>query len=213
MEMSRSVCILIPASRYISNTIITSFGFSISAAQELGFGVSFFVSDLGGFDNAREKLLSDALALNPVPMYLLWLDTDIRLTEEQAKKLMEFMETHPEADAASGLYFNQTLYRPVCMRRVEGKLCTFCPGESEPVEIDAAGMGCMIIRTRSIIEKLLPSKGENRLFLYDLEKQVGEDTYFCNLMEKAGMKLYVVPDACPLHYGGYVGRKHFEKLF
>jgi hypothetical protein len=80
---------------------------------------------------------------------------------------------------------------------------------SGPFQADAAGMGCMAIRTRSIREKLMPSlRDGKRLFWFG---SLSEDMNFCLLMKEAGLQLFILPDVVVPHIGGAVGRWHHDK--
>lgn len=209
MEYAKGVCILIPTAKSIPAKFILSFGNAFSAALRMGMQANFAVSDLPQIDRGRQRLLSLAIEKPPLPEYLFWLDTDIVLEEGQAGKLLAFMEAHPEAGAVSGLYFKKLDYEPVCAKETGGELRPFMPEGNEPQEIDAAGMGCMVVRTQPVVERLLPLAGEAGAFVYGKN---GEDAHFCSLMKKTGMRLFVLPEVSVLHLGGAVGRQHYEKL-
>jgi hypothetical protein len=176
-----------------------------------------FVNEAVPLEKSRERLFSDALSMKPELSYMLWLDADMLVNTGHISRLIDFMESHPEADAATALYFRKSTFEPLCYRRLAGgegpkvPLEPFMPEGSGPMEIDAAGLGCMLIRTRSVKEKLLPSLGgKKKIFWFDPEGH-SEDINFCLLMKNAGMRLFVLPEVSVPHAGGFVTRWHYEK--
>jgi len=214
----KGVAVLIPVSDTIPGMFVSSAIKAYTAVLKAGRNAFFSIIDTMPLDRARELLCNDALSLEPELEYILWLDADMHVEERHIAALMGYLESHPEFDVASALYFSKLLYEPVCYKRQPGtentrpsKYKRFMPPTQEPTEADAVGMGCMLIRTRALKEKLLASLPEpRRLFWFDYLGN-SEDLNFCNLMQNAGMRIAVLPEVAVQHYGGMVGRWHYEQ--
>ena len=191
-----------------------------------GWGVGCFSTDACGIDVAREtifrQIMEDKTLLESgsAPDYLLWLDTDIIATHPQIEKMFDFMESHPDADAASALYMKKAGNLPVVFNATPDENCPphfyrFTQSYEIPEKeglADGVGFGCIILRVGSLRSKLLPKYSERRLFWFDTRKNLleakyvnGEDLNFCGLMKSVGMKLYLLSDIKVGHYGAVVG--------
>ena len=191
-----------------------------------GWGIGCFSSDACGIDVARETIFRQVMEDKPLlesgagPDYLLWLDTDIIVSHDQIDKMLDFMESNPNADAASALYLKKVGNIPVIFDAEPDETCPphfyrFKQAYKIPDKtglIDGVGFGCIILRVDSLRNKLLPKYSDRRLFWFDTRKNLleakyvnGEDLNFCGLMKSAGMKLYLLPDIKVGHYGAVVG--------
>lgn len=213
----KGAAVLIPVSDTIPGMFVSSAIKAYTAILKAGGTAFFSIMDTVPLDRARELLCNDALSLEPELEYVLWLDADMHVEESHVSELMDYLQSHPEADVASALYFSKLRHEPVCYKKQpdaapnERKYMRFMPPTSDPTEVDAVGMGCMLIRTRSLKEKLLPSLPEpKRLFWFDYMGN-SEDLNFCSLMQSAGMCIFVLPGVVVQHYGGMVGRWHYEQ--
>ena len=216
-EAKRGVAILVPVSDSVPGLFVHAFANAYVSIISKGLALTTFVNEAVPLEKSRERLFSDALSMEPELSYILWLDADMLVNSGHVGKLIDFMDSHPEADAATALYFRKSTYEPLCYRRLakggETKvpLESFMPEGSEAAEVDAAGLGCMLIRTRSVKEKLLPSlQGRKRIFWFDPDGH-SEDINFCLLMRNAGMRLFALPEVSVPHAGGFVSRWHYEK--
>ncbi|OGC14691.1 hypothetical protein A3J90_05200 [candidate division WOR-1 bacterium RIFOXYC2_FULL_37_10] len=76
---------------------------------------------------------------------------------------------------------------------------------NEPVEISFAIGACLLLR-REVMDKI--GYLDEKLFFYN------DDLDYCIRIKKAGYKIYFVPSAKIMHYGGYSSKRSFNrKLF
>ncbi len=213
VQDKNGIALLVPVGQSIPGLFLASFGKALAAAISRGIATTFFVADKAPLEAARQMLLADALSLSPPIRYLLWMDADMKLDERHVLGLYDFLESHPEADAASALYFRKEGFEPVCFTgpfEEQGKkfMRFFMPPTQEPAPVSAAGLGCMMIRTSSLSEKLVKGDTKKKLFWFD---NFSEDINFCLAMKEAGMRLFVLPSLVVAHMGGSVTGWHYAK--
>jgi len=202
----KGIVICIPVSDTIPGMFLSSFAKVFASLSSTGWAVALSITDVLPLDRAREMLCNDALSMDPELKYILWLDADMFVNQAHISKLITHIENHPDVDVVSALYFTKSRFEPTCYRKTPDKpeYKRFMPPTKEPTEIDAVGFGCMIVRTRALKEKLLPTLDEpKRLFFFEYMGK-GEDINFCSMMQKAGMKMIVLPDVVVPHQGGFV---------
>jgi GT2 family glycosyltransferase len=175
-----------------------------------GYKFMFIATDMVPLDKAREFLFRSALSSGRNLKYTLWLDTDMFVSGEQISALIDYLESHQDVAAVSALYFKKVSFDPVCFRKVvENSIESyppFCPPTSEPTEVDATGLGCMLVRTSFMKENLASHK---KVFWFD---EYPEDINFCIQIRQAGGKIVVLPNIVVPHQGGYVTDAHYNKL-
>jgi len=71
-----------------------------------------------------------------------------------------------------------------------------------PIEIDFAIGACLLVR-RPVIDKV--GILDENLFFYN------DDLDWCMRIRKAGFKIYYIPDAEVVHYGGYSSKRVFNR--
>lgn len=205
----KMVAILVPVSDSIPGMFLPRCIRAFKSILQMGWPAIFLTSDRVPLDQARQELLEQALSAQPVPTYLLWLDTDMMVDETHIQGLIRYLETEPSADVASALYFKKLTFEPVCFKNQGNTAKSFMPPSDEPTDVDAAGMGCMLIRASAISQKLLPTLEEpKRMFWFDSNS---EDVNFCHLLQKAGIRITVLPSIVVPHQGGHVSRWHHDK--
>lgn len=155
----------------------------------------------------RGRMEMTASFLKTDHTHMMWLDADIDFTPEDVAKLWNL-----DADIAVGVY---------CMKKRDeqwyaawkgGKLVKDLDQFREPIEVDYAGTGFMMI-TRSVIEKLSRDAekfdGANgevpALYMTPIIDRClrSEDYYFCEIARKAGYKIMMEPSVRLGHWGVY----------
>ncbi|VVB57889.1 Uncharacterised protein [Candidatus Anstonella stagnisolia] len=210
--------VLVPVGRYIPGKFVQSFSL-VCAAIEARMPLATSVSDALPLEKAREALLREALLMHPKVSYALWLDSDMLAEPSHINAMLDYAQAHPEADVVSALYFNRLSLKPVAYRQLEpnGKIGTplaeIEPEGNAPAGVDAAGMGCMLVRLRSIKEKVLPlmeKEGRRKFFWFEPDGH-SEDVNFCLLMRRAGLRIMLLQDVVVPHYGASVTRLEYEQ--
>jgi len=198
--------ILIPTSDSIPGMFLASFARIYSSLVSRGFVLVFLSSDKVPLNQARDQLLLSALNSQPLK-YVIWLDTDMKVDENHVLKLIDFAEKMPDVDVVSALYFKKMHFDPVCFKKTENGIRPYMPKTEMPEEVDAVGMGCVVMKTASLKKALY---GKTRFFWFD-EKN-SEDVNFCELLRENGLKIFVLPSVVVPHQGGFVGKEHYLKL-
>jgi len=136
--------------------------------------------------------------------YMMWLDADIEFTPEDVAKLWNL-----DADIAVGVYRMKTEDSKFAAW-VDGKLVTDLDQFKEPIEVDYAGTGFMLIK-RQVLENLSKKveKYENEcpdipaLYMTPIDDGIllSEDYYFCKLARENGYKVMMDPSVRLSHWG------------
>jgi len=131
--------------------------------------------------------------------YLLFLDSDIVFPPNIVDLLMKH-----DKDFVSALYFTRKKIKPMHRILKNGEYVS--PDEVKPnelIEADAIGLGCCLIK-RSVIEKVSGQNKNKPLFNMKLKNRtefIGEDLFFCDLVQKAGFKIFVDTGLLVGHFG------------
>ncbi len=208
------ICLLIPVSDSIPGMFLPVFSGIEAEIVKRGGNYLFLTTDMVPLDKAREFLLRTAVTVVPEPNYILWLDADMFVKQGQVSALLDYMESNGDVAAVSALYFKKVSFDPVCFRHIieNGieEYRSFYPPGVEPTEVDAAGLGCMLMRTDFIKRHLGGYIERNsKLFWFD---EYPEDINFCSLVQKEGGRIVVLPNVVVPHHGGYVSESHYKKL-
>lgn len=154
--------------------------------------------------------------------YLLLLNPDTVVLPGAIDTLVQFLEENPQAGICGPKVLNRdgTLQRP-CRRGIARPWAAFSYfsglwkvfprskffggyllnylDEDATHEVDGVSGSCMLIRRR-LIEEI--GYLDERYFAYQ------EDADYCFQAQKAGWKIYYVPAAKIIHYGGQGGSRH-----
>jgi len=171
-----------------------------------------------GFAKANNQAIKKA-----VGKYILLLNPDTVILDEGLKELLKFMNEHPEAGACGPLILNSdgtiqrqckrsfpnfwnsfTYYsglwklfpRSKWWRKNFGRYFLLDKPDDKICEVDQLSGAAMIVR-KSILEKV-GLMNEDYIMYWD-------DTDWCFRIKKAGWKIYYVPLAKIIHYGGAGG--------
>lgn len=153
--------------------------------------------------------------------FLMQLNPDTVVIQGALDNLVQFMEKHPEAgicgpkvlnrDGSLQLQCRRGEPRPLAVlsyflglsrifprsRLFGGYLLNYL-SENEVHEVPGVSGSCMLIR-REVIDQI--GYLDERYFAYQ------EDTDYCLRARKAGWKIYYVPEAVVIHYGGQGGSR------
>src|SRR3989338_9966148 len=143
--------------------------------------------------------------------YIMWIDSDIIFEPEQFKLLLDQMESDKKIHILSGLYFHESERRFVAVKQWNSTyykkhqshlflLEKDVKGKNQPIKVDYAGMGFMLIR-KGVFERL-DYPWFNPLDLNtgpDQKSFSREDAAFCLKAKKAGINTYVDPETIVGH--------------
>jgi len=173
-----------------------------------------FETENKGFAFANNRALKQVQS-----KYILLLNPDTILVDDVLNKLVEFMNLHPNVGICGPKLLNKDgTFQPQCKRgfptpivvlsyflklhllfpknKIFGKYLLTYLNPDLINEVDSVSGACMLMR-----KEALDSVGflDENFFMY------GEDIDLCYRVKKLGWKIYYIPDALVMHYGGHGG--------
>jgi hypothetical protein len=157
--------------------------------------------------SARQELL-DRLLKRDIS-HVLWIDTDMRFPRDSVMRLLAHKK-----DVVGINYCQRGLpYEFVAIKRVgweegdKGEKLQTLESSTGLEEAAAIGFGMVLMRA-DVLRRVLPSLDEEPWFWFEWMKgrrQVGEDVYFCNLLKRKGVQIFVDHDLSKVcqHIGEY----------
>lgn len=174
-------------------------------SQDFYYGVNVITNE-SAVHRARNKCVQTFLATDFE--YLMFIDGDIEFTPDDVGKLLNL-----NTDIAVGVYPMKKKGAPYAAW-VEGKLVDSLDVYSEPVSVDYAGTGFMLIKRR-VFEKIRErwpeltykdDKGDNyQWFDWPIvdDVELSEDYSFCQKWRDLGGEVVMDPSIRLKHYGVY----------
>jgi cellulose synthase/poly-beta-1,6-N-acetylglucosamine synthase-like glycosyltransferase len=148
------------------------------------FNVNFVAGTL--IADQRQKLVM--MAIKQGADYILFLDSDMRFPSY----LLERMLAHDKDIVACNYATRRLPVKTVAFSDFAELKCIYSLDKTGLEEVDAVGMGAMLIKTE--IFKKLPLPWFSISYLPSGNMYIGEDIYFCKLAQANGMKVYVDHD-------------------
>lgn len=173
--------------------------------------------DNAGFARANNQAIRESQG-----RYVLLLNPDTKVRPGALKALIRFMDAHPDAGAAGSRLLNPngTLQRsahplPTLSRELWRlfHLDVLWPyscyrmdrwDENEPREVGVAKGACLILRREALAQVGLLDES---YFIYS------EEVDLCYRLRQAGWRVYWVPQAVVVHYGGQSTRQVAAEMF
>ena len=185
----KNIAICVPARDEVStgfahDLAIMSARFYGNAPSGTLFNVNFVAGTL--IADQRQKLVM--MAIKQGADYILFLDSDMRFPSY----LLERMLAHDKDIVACNYATRRLPVKTVAFSDFAELKCIYSLGKTGLEEIDAVGMGAMLIKTE--IFKKLPLPWFSISYLPSGNMYIGEDIYFCKLAQANGMKVYVDHD-------------------
>lgn len=159
--------------------------------------------------SARQQLAEKAMDVGAD--YVLWLDDDMRFPKDLAIRLLARNE------AIVGVNYSTRKGAPcefTAISRITGddgtpsKRCETLNDSTGLEPVEAIGFGAVLIRADVFRALHDPNGPDGPWFWYrwmpELNQQVGEDVYFCELVRKAGFTIYVDHDLS--HEVAHIGK-------
>lgn len=169
-----------------------------------------------GFGKANNQALKIAAG-----DYLLMINPDTVISEDTLEKMISFFKEHPDAGLAGCKILNPDgTLQLACRRSFPGPWTSFCKvtglsnlfpksklfarynltylDENQTYEVDAVS-GSFMMMTKDAYSKV--GGFDEQFFMY------GEDLDLCYRVQKAGLKVYYVPDTQIIHYKGESTRR------
>jgi len=185
----KNIAICVPARDEVStgfahDLAIMSARFYGNAPSGTLFNVNFVAGTL--IADQRQKLVM--MAIKQGADYILFLDSDMRFPSY----LLERMLAHDKDIVACNYATRRLPVKTVAFSDFAELKCIYSSDKNGLEEVDAIGMGAMLIKTE--IFKKLPLPWFSISYLPSGNMYIGEDIYFCKLAQANGMKVYVDHD-------------------
>lgn len=185
----KNIAICVPARDEVStgfahDLAIMSARFYGNAQAGTSFNVNFVAGTL--IADQRQKLVM--MAIKQGADYILFLDSDMRFPSY----LLERMLAHDKDIVACNYATRRLPVKTVAFSDFAELKCIYSLDKNGLEEVDAVGMGAMLIKTE--IFKKLPLPWFSISYLPSGNMYIGEDIYFCKLAQANGMKVYVDHD-------------------
>ena len=167
--------------------------FSYAAAPEgTEIGIKFIEGTY--VHSARQQLLENCLEEGWD--YVLWLDSDMTFPPDTLAHLIGRDKAVVGANYSTrGLPADFVAIKKTDEKEGEvGQKCVTGPHSTGLEEVDAIGFGCVLLDLNKIRDAL--PEGE-QWFWYEITEKgahMGEDVYFCRLLRRAGIPIYVDHD-------------------
>jgi hypothetical protein len=121
--------------------------------------------------------------------YVLFLDADMRFPADTFWKL----QRHGKDIVAANYATRRIPVKTVAFSDVASRECVYTDKDSQGLqEVEAVGMGCMLIKMD--VFRKCPLPWFNLAWLPSGNVWVGEDVYFCKLAQAHGFKVYIDHD-------------------
>lgn len=130
--------------------------------------------------------------------YALLLNNDTIVKDGALDKMVAFMDTRPEAGACGPRLLNVD-GTPQRQGGLFGQKFWLA---KEPVPVDCV-IGAALLVRKEVIDRV--GLLDENLFFYN------DDLDWCRSIRKAGYKIYFIPDAEIIHYGGYSSKGKFNR--
>ncbi len=204
-EVKIGICI--PLYNQLPSVFFKSFvNFFVNAAQKRP--TQLLTVDSTAVDVARNVLVENFLRSDC--SHLFFLDSDMVFPPN----ILDLLLKH-DKDIVSALYILRKAHRPCYRFFKDGHY--HAPEKIELnklLEVDALGLGCCLIK-RSVLEKLNEEHAGKPLFKMDYRNRtevLGEDAFFCELVKKAGFKIFVDTGVLVGHFGGIIPESAFKNF-
>lgn len=129
--------------------------------------------------------------------YAMLLNNDTIVKDHALDKMVEFMDSHPEAGACGPKLLNTD----GTIQTQGGSLGKRFWKSSTPITVDFV-IGAALMVRKQVIDRI--GLMDENLFFYN------DDLDWCISIRKAGFKIYYLPQAEIIHYGGYSSKRAFN---
>jgi glycosyltransferase involved in cell wall biosynthesis len=151
-------------------------------------GASFNVHIVNGTLIADQRAKLARMALTSGADYALYLDSDMRFPPYLLEKLV----AHGKDIVACNYATRRLPVKTVAFSDFATLKCIYSHDRTGLEEVDAIGMGAMLVKTE--VFRKLPQPWFNVSYLPSGGMYVGEDIYFCKLAQAHGFKVWVDHD-------------------
>ncbi len=168
------------------------------------FDVQIYIQASTIIDKARNDLVN--MALRDKCDFIMFIDSDTLIPAGAISELLKM-----DVDIASGLYFGKGKpYLPVARIKEGGRHFFLEDFEfNQIMEVEGVGMGCCLIKAK-VFEKIkYPYFKLEWRTTEGVQYQIAEDLYFCDEVQKQGIKVHLNTGIVCEHFGSEVTANHF----
>jgi len=187
--MEKNITICVPARDMVNTGFAMDLAMlSVRAYSDIAPGYKFNISMVSGTLIADQRTKLAQTALSQGSDYILFLDSDMRFPADLISKLV----SHNKDIVACNYATRRKPVKTVAFSDFASLQCIYSHGQAGLEEVDAVGMGAMLIKTE--VFKKLPLPWFNISYLPSGKIYVGEDIYFCKLAQAHGYTVYIDHD-------------------
>ena len=152
-------------------------------------GVRFDIHMVSGTLIADQRMKLVRMALDGAADYILFLDSDMRFPSDVIVSLMRH-----DLDIVAANYATRRLpVKTVAFKNFQKlQYVTSDSSKTGLEEVDAVGMGCMLIKAN--VFRTMAEPWFQIGYSPDWKAYIGEDMYFCREAQKVGFKVYIDHD-------------------
>lgn len=187
--MEKNITICVPARDTVNAGFSVDLAMlAVRAYSDIAPGYKFNISMVSGtlIADQRTKLVQTALAQGSD--YILFLDSDMRFPSNLLSELVK----HDKDIVACNYATRRKPIKTVAFSDFASLQCIYSHGQIGLEEVDAVGMGAMLIKAS--VFKRLPMPWFNISYLPTGKIYIGEDIYFCKLAQAHGYTVYIDHD-------------------
>lgn len=187
-------------------------GLSLFTAAHIPEGVEFGIEALPGTYVHKARCELAVSLYNKGMTHILWLDSDMRFPRDSLFRLLRRMEEDPTIGIVGINYAKRgipTGYVAIKEVGVPGEKCATTEDSTGVEEVEAIGFGMVLMRREVLAD--LPDPNEVPWFQNKHmggSLWMGEDVFFCELLRRAGHKIYVDHDLSKLC--AHIGQFEYE---
>lgn len=196
-----SVAICIPSHDMVASMTMYDLSrmmLQVGAAANQGFidEVGVNISSGTYIHRSREALAETVLKREPTPDYILWMDADMRFPKDALFRLLQHDKDVVGINYAKrGIPPEYVAFTELATAEDESSVRCETRADSEGLEkVEGIGFGLVLMKTH-VFNRVA---SERPWFWYEIEgengRHVGEDVYFCRLLNDAGIDIYVDHD-------------------
>ncbi len=185
----------IPTSNYVDQSFFYTMLFRMEEWSQT-FDIIPIIESIIPIDDARNRIAKAAIYSECD--YIFFIDSDVLIQQGQLEKLVSWNK-----DAITGVYFMRVLpHYSLIRKKTADRLYTpIEPYGTDLIKIDGAGFGCFLVKT-SVFDKIEYPWFQFKYYQREgVWRHLGEDLYFCEQMQRAGIDIYCDPTVQCTHVG------------
>lgn len=153
-------------------------------------------------DEARNALAETAI--NNKAKYILFIDDDTAPPSFTIRRLMQILDTNPDAAVAGGIYFTKSVPPMPVVFKEDGEGPYWNWKFGDVFDCSGLGTGCMMVRTEAFRNIPKPwfktVDDQEEIEAGPKYTKMNDDLYFCKKVREAGYRIIADGGVIPLHW-------------